>query len=572
MKMLLKFLKKYKWYMIIGPFFKLLEAILELFNPLIVAHIIEVGVDSGNVNYIIKFGILILVFNVLGFGFSLISQKCASLASVGVATDIRNKLFEKVSTFSHSELDKFGTASLVNRLTNDVMQVENAISIFMRLMVRVPCLLIGAFILSLVINSKMSLIFLVLIPIMAIILVVYMKKTTPYFKQTRDKLDKISRVTKENLSGTRVIRAFNKQADEQKRFEMASEDYTKTSIRVSKLTAMLNPLIYLVVDAATIALLYIGGIQINIGGMTQANIIALIDYVAIITISLLLLSQIIAFFVRTTASIHRIDEVLNTEPTIKDSPSAKKFKKLDYDALMEFKNVSFNYTMDDNNVYFIKDLSFKIFPHQTIGIIGGTGSGKTTLASLMTRFYDVNKGEILYKGKNIKEFSLEQLRHEISIVQQRSTLFSGSLRENMQLRNKNASDEEIIEALKISQAWQFVSEWSNGLDYQIMAGGKNVSGGQMQRLTIARALIDKPELLILDDSSSALDFLTDYNLRKALKKLDTTLVLISQRATSIKTADLIIVLDNGDVVGMGKHNELMKNCEIYKEIYESQSK
>ena len=388
----------------------------------------------------------------------------------------------------------------------------------------------------------------------------------------RTKLDNITKITKENLSGTRVIRAFNKQADEQRRFEVASEDYTSTSIKVSKISALLNPLIYLIVDAATIALLYIGGIQINVGGMTQGDIIALIDYIAIITISLLLLSQIIVMFVRTVASLHRIEEIKNTKPTIVDSLEAKEFKRLNYDNILEFKNVSFNYSMDSKEKSFIKDLSFELKPKQTLGIIGGTGSGKTTLASLITRFYDVTNGEILYKGKNIKDFTIEQLRREISIVQQRSTLFSGSLRENMQLRDKNASDDEIIEALKISQAWQFVSEWPNKLDYQIMAGGKNVSGGQMQRLTIARALINKPELLILDDSSSALDFMTDSNLRRALKKLDTTLILISQRATSIKNADLIIVLDNGDVVGMGKHAELMKNCEIYKEIYDSQAK
>ena len=314
------------------------------------------------------------------------------------------------------------------------------------------------------------------------------------------------------------------------------------------------------------------GWQINLGRMSQGDIIALIDYVAIISISLLVLSQIVAMLVRTGASISRIDEGLKTNPVIVSPKNAKKFKKLEYDAIMEFKNVSFNYSLDINKKSFIKDLSFKILPGQTIGIIGGTGSGKTTIANLMTRFYDVTQGEVLYKGKNIKEFSLEQLRREISVVQQRSVLFSGTLRENMQLRNKNATDEEIIEALKTSQAWPFVSEWNNTLDHQIMAGGKNVSGGQMQRLTIARALIDNPEMIILDDSSSALDFLTDSNLRKALKKLNSTYVYISQRATSIRSADLIIVLDNGDVVGMGKHNDLLKNCEIYREIYESQSK
>ncbi len=569
--MLLQHLKKYKWYMIIGPFFKLLETILELFNPLLVAQIIDHGVESGDINFIIRYGIIILVANILGFAFSMICQKCASLTSAGVSNDLRATLFEKISSFSHSELDKFGTASLVNRLTNDIMQVETAVSIFIRLMIRVPFLLIGAFVLSLVINIKTSLIFLVLIPLMLVMLVIYMRKTTPFFTKMRTKLDRISKITKENLSGTRVIRAFNKQEDEEKRFSDASEDYTATSIRVSKMTALLNPLIYLIVNIATIALLYIGSIQINIGQMSQGDVIALIDYIAIITISLLILSQMIVLFVRTGASVTRLDEVTKTEPSIQ-STNTKRIKRTSYDAILEFKNVSFNYSNSDQDISFIKNLSFSLYPKQTLGIIGGTGSGKTTIANLITRFYDATQGEVLYKGRNVKEYPISQLREEISIVQQRSTLFSGTLRENMKLRDKNASDEEIIEALKISQAWSFVSEWTNGLDHQIMAGGKNVSGGQMQRLTIARAIIGKPELLVLDDSSSALDFLTDSNLRRELKKLDCTLVTISQRATSIKNADLIIVLDNGDVVGMGKHNQLMKDCEIYREIYESQAK
>ena len=569
--MLLQHLKKYKWYMIIGPFFKLLETILELFNPLLVAQIIDHGVETGDINFIIRYGIIILVANILGFAFSMICQKCASLTSAGVSNDLRATLFEKISSFSHSELDKFGTASLVNRLTNDIMQVETAVSIFIRLMIRVPFLLIGAFVLSLVINIKTSLIFLVLIPLMLVILVIYMRKTTPFFTKMRTKLDRISKITKENLSGTRVIRAFNKQEDEEKRFSDASEDYTATSIRVSKMTALLNPLIYLIVNLATIALLYIGSIQINIGQMSQGDVIALIDYIAIITISLLILSQMIVLFVRTGASVTRLDEVIKTEPSIQPT-NTKRIKRTSYDAILEFKNVSFNYSNSDQDISFIKNLSFSLYPKQTLGIIGGTGSGKTTIANLITRFYDATQGEVQYKGRNVKEYPISQLREEISIVQQRSTLFSGTLRENMKLRNKNASDEEIIEALKISQAWSFVSEWTNGLDHQIMAGGKNVSGGQMQRLTIARAIIGKPELLVLDDSSSALDFLTDSNLRRELKKLDCTLVTISQRATSIKNADLIIVLDNGDVVGMGKHNQLMKDCEIYREIYESQAK
>ncbi len=571
MKRLWGYLKEFKWFIIVGPLFKMFEAGLELLNPILVAKIIDVGVYSQDWNYIIQIGIYILMLNVLGFVFSVISQKCSAKTSVGVATDMRKDLFSKVTTFSHAELDKFGTASIVNRLTNDISQVENAVGIFMRMMIRVPFLLVGAFILSLTINKKMSLVFLVLIPVVSIILFFYIKKTTPYFKKIRTKLDNISKVTNENLSGTRVIRAFNKQQDEQERFEQVSEDFTTTSIKISKMSALLNPLIYLLVDFATIAILYVGGLQINIGSLSQGDVIALIDYVSIITMSMLLVSRIIVIFVRTSASLHRINEIMDTEPSIKNVPGIRHVNNPNFNEIMEFKDVCFNYTGSQNTKSFIKNLSFKIYPHQTIGIIGGTGSGKTTIANLMTRFYDPTSGEILYKGRDIKKYSIEQLRGEISIVQQRSTLFSGSLRENMCLR-ENASDEEIIEALKISQSWDFVKDWKQGLDYQIMAGGKNVSGGQMQRLTIARAIVGHFDMLILDDSSSALDFLTDSNLRKALKQLDTTLVLISQRATSIMDADLIIVLDNGDVVGMGKHEDLMKDCEIYKEIYLSQSK
>ena len=572
MKMLMGYVKKHKLFMIIGPIFKLFETLLELANPIIVAQIIDRGVKTSNTSTIFKLGAILVVINLLGFIFSVIGQKCASLTSTRIAASMRKDVFAKIASLSHAELDKFGTASLVNRLTNDINQIESAIGVFMRTIMRVPFLLIGAFVLSLIINVKMSLIFLVLIPILVVGLVIYTKKTTPYFYNIKVKLDRISKVTKENLSGTRVIRAFNKQDDEQSRFDTVCEDYTKTSIKVSKISALLEPTIFMIVDIATIALLAIGGWQVNAGSMTQGDIIALIDYVAIITISLLLISQILVMFVRTGTSIKRIGEVFKTEASIQNSPDAKKARIKKYDALMEFKDVSFNYSANNQVKSFIKNLSFKIMPGQTIGIIGGTGSGKTTIANLMVRFYDTTKGEILYKGKNIKEYDIGQLRKEISIVQQRSTLFSGSLRKNMQLRNKKATDKEIIEALKISQAWSFVSDWKDPLEHQIMAGGKNVSGGQMQRLTIARALINKPEMLILDDSSSALDFLTDSKLRKAIKELETTTVYISQRATSIRAADLIIVLDNGDVVGMGKHNQLMKNCDIYREIYESQAK
>ena len=572
MKMLKNYLKKYKWYIFVGPFFKLLGTILELCNPIIVAKIVDVGVENDDVDYIITWGIVILIVNVVGFLFNLISQKCASLTSTGVATSLRKDLFKKVSEFSHKELDQFGTASLVNRIINDVNQVENAVGLSMRLLIRIPFLLLGAFVISLIINAKISLVFLILIPIICVILWIYTKKTTPHYKVMREKLDTVGKITQENLKGTRVIRAFNKQEDEEKRFNSASADYTKTSIKISKISALLSPLMLLFVNIVTIAILMLGGWQVNIGNMQQGEILALIDYVTMITLSLLIMSQLIIMVVRTNASLYRINQVFSVIPNIQDRPDALETKNLKYDAIMEFKNVSFNYACDKETPSFIKNLSFSIYPHQTIGIIGGTGSGKTTIANLMARFYDVVQGEVLFKGVNVKDISLKCLRRDLSVVQQRSSLFKGTVRENMQLRDTNATDEEIKESLKISQAYDFVSKWKDGLDHQILAGGKNVSGGQLQRLTIARAIVNKPDLLILDDSNSALDFLTDSKLRRSLKKLDTTLVLISQRATSVQNADLIIVLDNGNVVGMGKHKDLLKTCEVYLEIYQSQTR
>ncbi len=572
MKRLWGYAIKQKWFLIFGPLFKLIEAVSDLLNPILVAKIIDIGVVNRDYNYIWKMGLIILAINIIAFAISIAGQKCSSITSTRIARDMRKDIYAKISTYSHKELDKFGTASLVNRLTNDVNQIETAVGDFLRTFLRIPLLLIGAFVLSFIINIKMSLIFLVFVPLIAIILYFYTKITTPMFKKIRVKLDKISNVTKENLSGTRVIRAFNKQKTEEKRFTDVNDDFTHMSLKVGRLSALIEPVVFTIVDLATIAVLWVGGYQVNVGGLSQGDVIALIDYVAIITIALLLMAQMIATIVRSVASLHRVDEIMDTEPTIKSDSGSKNIKNQRFTNILEFKNVCFNYSGNNQDKYFIKDLSFQVLPHQTIGIIGGTGSGKSTIASLITRFYDVTSGKILYKNRNLKDYPIKQLRHEISIVQQRSTLFSGTLRENMRLRNKAATDEEIIEALKISQAWSFVSEWRNGLDYRIMAGGKNVSGGQMQRLTIARSIVDKPEILILDDSSSALDFLTDSKLRKDLKKLDTTLVMISQRATSLQACDLIIVLDNGDVVGMGKHKDLMKNCPIYKEIYDSQSK
>ena len=574
MKNLAKYLKYYKLQVILGPIFKLIEALLELSCPILVAKIIDIGISSGDSAFIIKYGLIVVALNVLGFAFAVVCQKCASVASVGIASKIREDMYTNINNLSHAEIDKFGTSSLLTRLTNDVSQIELMVSILIRVMIRCPCLLIGSIVLSMSINLKLSLVFLVVIPILTIILVLFTKKTMPFFKLVRQKLDVVSRITRENLTGVRVVRAFNHQEEEKERFYDANEKLVKTTIGVSQISALLNPLIFLIVDFAIIAILWFGGVEINAGHLSQGELIAFCNYMITLSSALIATSRIYVNLVRTTASAHRINEVLRAEPSVKFIDTKINVNSDVNQPIIEFKNVGFSYDINETDPerMFIKNLTFNLMPNQTLGIIGSTGSGKTTLANLMTRFYDCNTGEILIYGENIKNYPVEQLRDIVSITQQRSTLFSGSLRENMQIRDNNASDEQIISALKTAQAWDFVKDWPNLLDYKIMAGGKNVSGGQMQRLTIARSLIGEPKLLILDDSASALDFMTDLNLRKALKKdLNCATVLISQRTTTIKNADLIIVLDHGDVVGMGKHKDLLKTCSIYRETYMSQT-
>lgn len=574
MKNLAKYLKYYKLQVILGPICRLIETLLELSCPILVAKIIDTGIASGDIGYIIKYGIIVIAFHILSFSFAVVCQKCASISSVGIATKIREDMYTNINNLSHAEIDKFGTSSLLTRLTNDVYQIETMVSILIRVMIRCPCLLIGSILLSMSINLKLSLIFLVVIPTLTIILVIFTKKTMPFFKLVRQKLDIVSRITRENLSGVRVVRAFNHQDKEEERFFDANDKLVRTNIGVSQISALLNPLIFLIVDFAIIAILWFGGVEINVGGLTQGELIAFCNYMITLSNALIATSRIYVNLVRTTASAHRINEVLQARPSVNFTDKRLNIAMNDNQPILEFKNVGFSYDINEKDPerMFIKNLTFNLMPNQTLGIIGSTGSGKTTIANLMTRFYDCNSGEVLLYGKNIKDYSLKQLRSIVSITQQRSTLFSGSLRENMQIRKNNATDEEIISALKTSQAWDFVKDFTNGLDYKIMAGGKNVSGGQMQRLTIARSLIGEPKLLILDDSASALDFLTDLNLRKALKRdLNCATVLISQRTTTIKNADLIIVLDHGDVVGMGKHKDLLKNCAIYRETYHSQT-
>lgn len=569
MKKLIRYLKNYKIYVILGPLFKLLESATELTIPLLMAKIIDQGILTHDVSYIWRMGLIILILNILGFVFATVCQKCASLASTGMAKDIRKDFFRIVNTYSYSEVNKFSTATLVTRITDDVQQVESMVSALIRNVMRAPFLLIGATILAIMVNAKLSLIFLVIVPIIIITMYVIMKSIFPYYHIIRQKLDNASQITRENLSGVRVVRAFDKQKYEKKRFNTANEDIVSTQIRADKIVDFINPITFFIVDIAVLFVLWFGGKQVYVGELTTGEIIAFIEYLTTITLSIVMVARIMVVITRTSASAKRLNEVLDTTASVVEH-TKRNIKIGEYSHILEFNHVSFSY--DNSMIFAIKDVNLKLKKGQTLGIIGGTASGKTSIVNLIPRFFDTTLGEIYVKGVNVKDYSFRQLRDMIGIVPQKATLFSGSLRENMQFRKKNATDAEIYEALEIAQAKPFVDNWTNGLDYQIMAKGKNVSGGQMQRLTIARALVGKPDILILDDSSSALDYATDLSLRKALKKLDCTTILVSQRASSVRNADLIIVLDKGEVVGMGKHKDLVENCAVYQEIYLSQTK
>lgn len=565
---LLPYLKNYKKQVIIGPIFKLLEAIFELMVPLVMAKIIDIGVKNGDYGYVVKSGFTLLILGFLGLFCALVCQYSAAKASQGFGTDLRNDLFSHINSLSHSEIDMVGTSSLITRLTNDVNQLQLAVAMFIRLAFRAPFIIIGSAVMAMTLDLKLSIVFLFAIPLISLTLFWVMSKSIPFYSNIQKKLDKISLITEENLEGARVIRAFSKEENEKKRFFDASDDFTIASINVSKISALLNPLTSIIMNFAIVAILWYGGYRVNIGALTQGQIIAFVNYMTQISLTLVVFANLVVIFTKAFASGERVQEILEIHSSITDKNA--KISPVSNAPKVEFKNVSFSYKGSNKNS--LSNANIKVNTGETIGIIGGTGSGKSTLINLIPRFYDVTEGEVLVDGVNVKDYNLNSLRDKIGIVPQKAALFSGSLRENMTLGNKNASDEEIKKAFDIAQASEFVSSLSEGLDTVILQGGKNLSGGQKQRLTIARALVKNPEILILDDSASALDFATDAKLRKAIKEetKNMTVFIISQRATSIKNADKIIVLDNGNIVGIGSHNELLKNCKVYKEICLSQ--
>ncbi|WMT41998.1 ABC transporter ATP-binding protein [Paenibacillus sp. D2_2] len=571
------FLKPYKKESILGPLFKLVEAILELFLPTIVALIVNHGIGGNDITYVWKMGGLMVAMSILGFGSSLICQYYAARASQGFGTTLRNTLFRHVSTLSYAEIDRFGTPSLINRITNDVNQMQVAVAMLIRLVIRAPFICIGAIIMSMLLDFRLSLILLAATPLFAIILYLIITKTAPVYRLYQKKLDKIAVVLSENLSGVRVIRAFAKRRAEKERFREASDDITATAIRVGRVSALLSPVTTVVVNGAIIAILWVGGIHINAGTLSSGEIIAFINYVTQILLALIVVSNLIILFTKAASSAGRINEVLDTVPSIADPESEKrkqsavaKVEEGNDCPVVEFDHVTFGYSPTGDPA--LTDVSLKIMRGQTVGIIGGTGSGKSTFVNLIPRFYDATSGRILINGMNVQDYRLHELRGKIGIVPQKALLFTGTIADNIRWGNELASDEEIKRAAVIAQADEFISKMPEGYQTPVSRGGLNLSGGQKQRLTIARAIVANPDILILDDSSSALDYATDAALRRSIRENSQgmTVFLVSQRVSTVQQADKIIVFEDGRIAGIGTDAELKRDSSVYQEICRSQ--
>lgn len=568
---LARFLKNYKIQSILGPIFKMTEASFELLVPIVMAKIIDVGIYNSDRVYIFKMGAVLILLGLLGLISSLTAQYFAARASMGFGTKLRTSLFSHINAFSHKELDGVGIGALITRLTSDINQVQTGVNMILRLFLRSPFIVLGAIVMAFTINVKLTLIFLLFTPVISLVIYIIMSKTIPIYKTVQKKQDEISTITRENLSGIRVIRAFSKEKFEQKRFADISDSLLKEQLLAGRISALLNPATYVLVNIATILIIWIGGVFTFKGAITQGEVIALVSYMSQILLALVALANLIVIITKAQASAVRINDIFDIQPSLTDD-NAVINNITQYNnsvPIIEYKNVCYSY-YETAEKYALKNISFKVSTGETVGIIGGTGAGKSTLINLMPRFFDVSDGEILLNGHNIKDYTFEALRKSICVVAQRSMLFKGTIRDNIKWGKKDASDEEIWQAINDAQAYDFVKE--KGLDFEITQSGQNLSGGQKQRLSIARALVSKPKILILDDSSSALDFATDANLRRALRQNNykRTTFIVSQRATAIKDADFIIVLDNGEIAGIGKHSELLKNCETYKEICRSQ--
>ncbi|WP_317914794.1 ABC transporter ATP-binding protein [Carnobacterium maltaromaticum] len=568
---LLRYAKKYRLQMVIGPFFKFVEAVFELFLPLLMAKLIDNGINKGDTAYIYKMGGLMLAMSVIGLISVFICQYSASIASQGFGTELRNALMRKINTFSHKEIDQFGTATLITRATNDINQMQLALAMLIRLVIRAPFLSIGSLIMAIYVSPKLALVFAVLLPLFCLILYFIMTKTIPLYKIVQTKVDRLTQVVSENLSGVRVIRAFARSKKEKQRAEDVSDELAKSYIRVANLSALMTPATSLIMNAGILIILYVGGFQVNTGSLMQGEVLALINYIMQMLLALIIVANLVVIFTKSAASAARINEVLDTDISVIENDSPTYLTSIENQTAIQFKNVSFKYTAASANA--LENIEFNLSKGQILGVTGPTGSGKSTLINLIPRFYDVTAGTLLINGTSVNEFDLQSLRRSIGYVPQNSSLFTGTIAENLRWGKADATEAELQMALEIAQSADFVASLKDGLNSPVFEGGKNFSGGQRQRLTIARALVSQPDILILDDSLSALDYQTDLNLRRALasRLTNTTVVIVSQRISSIQTADQILVLNDGKLANSGTHKQLLAESDIYRQIYDSQS-
>lgn len=571
MKRLLVFLKDYKKETVLAPLFKLLEASFELLIPLVVAAIVDRGIGQGNLHTVYRLGGLMVLLGVVGLIASVSAQFFAAKAAVGFATKLRSALFAHIQSLSYTEIDTVGTSTLITRLTSDVNQVQSGLNMALRLLLRSPFIVVGAMLMAFTVDIKSAWIFVGVIPLLSLVVFGIMAVTMPMYKQVQKYLDRVLLITRENLTGIRVIRAFHKEKEEMEGFQKENEALTGMQLLVGKISALTNPVTYVIINLALVFLIYTGALQVDMGNLTQGEVIALINYISQILVELIKFANLIVLVTKGLSCAQRVSSVFDIQNSMSDDGSINPVMKKEEDLpILEFAHVGFQYAGASEES--LSDIDFSVFPGETIGIIGGTGSGKTTLVNLIPRFYDATKGEVRYHGRNISEYPLEELRKRIGVVPQKVVLFKGTIRSNLLWGNENASEEAMEEALVASQSKEFVEKLDQKLDAPVAQGGKNFSGGQRQRLTIARAMIRKPEILILDDSASALDYATDAKLRAELKsrKSEMTTFIVSQRTSSIQFADKILVLEDGKAVGLGTHEELLETCEVYQEIYESQ--
>lgn len=581
-ELLRRFGGKFRRCMVIGPACKLIEVIFDLLTPLVIAQMIDKGIGAHDVNAVVHYGMVLAAMAVIGISFTLVCQKMAALTSQGMGTDIRGALYQNINKLSYAELDRFGTPSLITRITNDVNQVQLAVALGVRMLIRWPFLAVGSMVAALAIDLKLGMIFLICTPAIGLVFWFVMARCIPYYKQLQAKLDRIALICREGLSGARVVRAFVREDHERERFAQAADDQAHTAIAVGKLSSILNPVTFLVMNLGVCAILWVGGVQVNVGELTQGQVMAFVNYMTQTLTSIVYVANLVVVFTKASASASRLNEVLNCEPSITDEgnqpvalPEPSNVAPV---PALSFSHASFSFGAGAANA--VNDVTLELPLGKTLGIIGGTGSGKSTLVSLIPRLYDTGAGSVSVMGADVRVWPLNQLRHVVATVPQRASLVSGTIRSNLTWRDESATDEELWAALDMAQASEFVRNKPQGLDAPVEAGGKNFSGGQRQRLTIARALVGSPQILIMDDSASALDFKTDAALRHAIRErsmrgaaeggLPLTTVIVSQRVSTVRDADMICVLDHGSVAGLGTHDELYTTCQLYREICQSQ--